>query len=69
MNTKKLPIAAEFVPATRCSEYHAECADVTNHASCWSGIDANGLQMMKRADGYCPFLLGEAKRNGGTGCG
>lgn len=51
-----------LMPAKRCSDYDAECAIVTDHARCWSGVDANGVRMLDQADGYCPYLVGEMKR-------
>lgn len=59
----------DLTPAKRCPDYDAECADVTSHAHCWSGIDRDGVRMMAQAEGYCPYLVGEVKRGGGTGCG
>lgn len=62
MNTVIAIVLMSFTPRKQCSEFDPECAFVTDHASCWCGIDALGERKLPQADGYCPYLVGEVKR-------
>jgi hypothetical protein len=49
-------------PAKRCPDYDDECVDVPDHFTCWNGCTRvlNGEEYTTdRADGYCPFLIGQ----------
>ena len=42
----------------KCPDFDADCEQVVDHWSCWTGFSTCGNVDIEPAKGYCPYCLG-----------